>query len=180
MKPAHRIAALALPLLLAACTTVPTGPGVMVLPSSGKSFAQFRADDIECRNFAFASVGGQTASQSASDSGVKSAVVGTAVGAAAGAAIGGQEGAAIGAGSGLLIGSLMGTQSAYASGYELQHRYDISYIQCMYALGHKVPVSGRVYRYQRAAPYQPSGQPAGIPPPPPGSPPPPPPGVTVP
>ncbi|HEV7390795.1 MAG TPA: glycine zipper family protein [Burkholderiales bacterium] len=28
------------------------------------------------------------------------------------------------------------------SSYELQRRYDFSYIQCMYSKGHKVPVSG--------------------------------------
>ena len=31
--------------LLGACATVPTGPSVMVLPGSGKSFEQFQVDD---------------------------------------------------------------------------------------------------------------------------------------
>jgi outer membrane lipoprotein SlyB len=175
-----KIAVLALPLFVAACTTTPTGPNVMVLPSASKSFSQFRADDMECRNYALESVGGVSASQAASDSGVKSAVVGTAIGAAAGAAIGGEEGAAIGAGTGLLIGGLAGTQAAQASGYDLQHRYDVGYIQCMYALGHQVPVSGRVYRQPRPTRYVPPPPPPGIPPPPPGTPPPPPPGITAP
>jgi hypothetical protein len=174
------IAALALPLFVAACTTMPTGPSVMALPSASKSFSQFRADDMECRNYALESVGGMTASQAASDSGVKSAVVGTAVGAAAGAAIGGHEGAGVGAGTGLLIGSLVGTETAQASSYELQRRYDASYIQCMYALGHQVPVSGRIYRQPAPARYVPQTLPPGIPPPPPGPPPPPPPGITAP
>lgn len=187
MNTPMKIAALALPLLLAACTTVPTGPSVMVLPSNSMSFPQFRADDAECRNFAFASVGGQDANQAATDSGVKSAVVGTAVGAAAGALIGGQEGAAVGAGTGLLIGGAAGTQSAYYSGYELQRRYDASYVQCMYAKGHQVPVSGRVYRQSPPSRYLPPppprnypAPPQDIPPPPAGMPPPPPPGVTAP
>jgi outer membrane lipoprotein SlyB len=180
MQTPWKISVLALPLFVAACTTVPTGPSVMVLPSAGKSFSQFRADDIECRNYALESVGGMTAGQAASDSGVKSAVVGTAVGAAAGAAFGGEEGAAVGAGAGLLMGSLAGTQTAQASSYDLQRRYDAGYIQCMYALGHQVPVAGRVYRQPRPARYVPPPPPPGIPPPPPGPPPPPPPGITAP
>lgn len=175
-----KVAVFVLPVLVAACTTMPTGPGVMVLPSSSKSFAQFRADDMACRNYALESVGGVSPSQAASDSGVGSAVVGTVVGAAAGAAIGGQEGAAVGAGTGLLVGGLAGTQTAYASGYTLQRRYDVGYIQCMYAKGHQVPVYGRVYRESRSEREVPPSPPPGIPPPPAGMPPPPPPGVTAP
>lgn len=56
------------PRLVAACTTMPSGPSVMVLPSTSKSFDQFRADDMVCRNFALESVGGVTASQAATQS----------------------------------------------------------------------------------------------------------------
>ncbi|MGA8050776.1 MAG: hypothetical protein WCA09_11450, partial [Burkholderiales bacterium] len=100
MKPVLRIAPLAL-LLLGACTVMPAGPSVMVLPGTGKSFDQFRADDYMCRDYANAQIGGATAQQAATQSGVTSAAVGTLIGAAAGAAIGGQEGAAAGAGTGL-------------------------------------------------------------------------------
>ena len=34
--------------LLSACATVPTGPSVMVLPGSGRSFPQFQTDDANC------------------------------------------------------------------------------------------------------------------------------------
>lgn len=162
-----KIAALSATLLVAACTTMPSGPSVMVLPGSGKSFDQFRADDMACRNYALESVGGVTASQAATGSGVTSAVVGTVLGAAAGAAIDGHEGAAVGAGTGLLIGGLAGTGTAQASGYGLQYRYDTGYVQCMYAKGHQVPVSGRIYRQSRPATYFPPPPPAGTPPPPP-------------
>ena len=37
-----------------------------------------------------------------------------------------------------------GTGAADDSGYRLQRRYDYGYMQCMYAKGHKIPVSGRV------------------------------------
>ncbi len=166
------IYALRLPLLIAllvlgACAIAPTGPSVMALPGSGRSFDQFRADDFECRQYASAQIGGTTAEQAAADSAVRSAVIGTAVGALAGAAIGGNSrGAAVGAGTGLLVGSAAGSGAAGASAYTLQQRYDIGYTQCMYAKGHKVPVSGRFTSYQQQPPA------AYAPPPPPPPPPP--------
>ena len=175
MRLLARLSVLALPVLVAACTTMPSGPGVMVLPGTGMSFDRFRADDYECRNYALAGIGGVTPTEAAQQSGVGSAVVGTVVGAAAGAAIGGHEGAAVGAGTGLVVGSLAGTEAAQVSGYELQRRYDTAYIQCMYARGHRVPVSGRLYRESPPPAYSPP--PPGAPPPPPGMPPPPPPGL---
>src|SRR2546427_286978 len=68
---------LAAALLLGACVSVPSGPSVMVLPGTGKSFDQFRADDMDCRQFAYSQVGGTDANQLASESAVKSAAVGT-------------------------------------------------------------------------------------------------------
>lgn len=130
-------------LFLGACVSVPSGPSRMSLPGTGKSFDQFRLDDHDCRQFASAQAGGGTPDAAAADSGVKSAAVGTAVGAVAGAAIGGSRGAGVGAGVGLLGGALAGTGAANASSYSLQQRYDIGYTQCMYAKGHKVPVSGQ-------------------------------------
>jgi hypothetical protein len=175
-----KISVFALPWLVAACTTMPSGPNVMALPGTNKSFDQFRADDMTCRNYALETIGGVTPSEAATQSGVGSAIVGTAVGAAAGAAFGGQQGAAVGAGTGLLVGGLAGTQTAQVSGYGLQQRYDFGYIQCMYAKGHQVPVSGRIYQQSQAAaklPPPPPPPPSGVPPPPPGTPPPPPPGM---
>ncbi len=160
-------------LLLTACVSVPTGPSVMVLPGSGRSFDQFRYDDAECRQFAHSQIGG-SAGQYASTSGVNSAVVGTAVGAVAGAAIGGRQGAAVGAGTGLIFGSASGTGAAQASAYGSQRQYDNAYIQCMYAKGHSVPVSGNVTRQQ--LPSSPAPTSGTYPRPPAGSPPPPPPG----
>ena len=165
---------------LTACVSMPTGPSVMVLPGSSKSFEQFRTDDYDCRRYAYAQIGYTSARDASVSSGMGSAAVGTGLGAAAGAAIGGGEGAAIGAGTGLLAGGLAGTSSARTSGYERQYRYDISYIQCMYAKGHRVPVSGKITSELPPASQQPikiSPTPSGFtpPPPPPGNPPPPPP-----
>lgn len=139
----------------------------MVLPGSGKSFAQFRSDDLSCQQYAESLVGGASPGQAAADSGVRSAALGTVVGAAAGAAINGGSGAAAGAGAGLLIGALAGTGAAQDSAYGVQRRYDYGYTQCMYANGHRIPVAGG-YRYpSRRAAYPPPPPPPGYPPPPP-------------
>ena len=159
-------------LAVTGCASLPNGPSVMVLPGTGLSFEQFRNDDAICQQFAFSQVGGTTANQAGMNSGVTSAIVGTALGAAVGAAFGGGSGAAIGAGSGLLAGSIVGTGTASSSMYADQQRYDAAYIQCMYAKGHQVPVSGQFSGETAQRVVMP---PANIPPPPPGSPPPAPP-----
>jgi hypothetical protein len=159
--------------LLAGCATMPTGPSVMSLPGTGKSFDQFRLDDFVCRQFANEQSGGMTSQQAAQDSAVKSAVVGTILGAAAGAAIGSVSGdmgagAAIGAGSGLVLGSAAGSGYSSSSYYEAQRRYDHAYVQCMYAKGNRVPVYGRFESSTSSAPTEWESQyPAGYPPPPP-------------
>lgn len=182
MMKTARFAGLAIALAaLAGCVSIPGGPSQMSLPGSGKSFEQFRFDDADCRGFASAQIGGSSPNQAAVDSGVGSAAVGTAIGAAAGALIDGSSGAAAGAGVGLITGALIGSSTSYASGYALQHRYDMAYTQCMYAKGHKVPVSGRfastndrrAMRYGTPPPPPPPGY--GVPPADYGTPPPPPP-----
>ena len=175
--------ALAATLMLGACVSMPSGPAVTVLPGTGKSFDQFRADDGECRQFASNQVGGSTPDSVAESSGLNSAAVGTAVGALAGAIVGGQRGAASGAGLGLIVGGVSGAGAAGSSQRTLQQRYDSGYQQCMYAKGHRVPIAGRYERYDNSAQrpvtsYTPAPPPSASPPPPPaGTPPPPPPGV---
>lgn len=163
---------------VAACTTIPSGPSVMALPGTGRSFDQFRANDAQCRQFALGQIGGASANETAVESGVKSAAVGAAVGALAGVAMGGQRGAGVGAGMGLLAGSAAGAGAGQASGYGSQRRYDNAYVQCMYANGDRVPVSGRLTSAaDHSAPPAQAQSVYAPPPPPPGSPPPPPPGV---
>ncbi len=176
----RRLFILLIACILTACVNMPTGPSVMTLPGSGKSFDQFRYDDNECREYAYQQIGGKTPQQSSLTSGVESAAVATGLGAAAGAALGGGHGAAIGAGIGLLVGGLVGSGTASASGDVSQQRYDIGYIQCMYAKGHRVPVSGNITRdppTNSGVSQRISRPPADFtpPPPPPGNPPPPPP-----
>lgn len=153
--------------VLAGCATQPpTGPSVMVLPGSGKTFDQFRYDDNECRQYASTQLGGTTAQQASTNSALKSAAVGTAVGAAAGGLAGGNSGAGIGAGLGLAVGALTGMDASSSSGYSLQRRYDIAYEQCMYAKGHQIPMAAS--RYTPRAPARPAAPPPPPPPPPPG------------
>ncbi len=170
--------AAALAALAAGCVSMPTGPSMMVLPGTGRTFEAFRADDYTCRQYAYDQVGGSTAQRAAEDAGVRSAAVGALLGAAVGAAADGGSGAAVGAGAGLAMGGLVGTGAAESSGYGAQRRYDNAYIQCMYAKGHRVPVTGRFTSYTQGT--APAARPATPPPPPPGAtvtPPPPPAGT---
>jgi hypothetical protein len=168
--------------LLTACATIPTGPSMMVLPGTGKTFEQFQYDEAICRQYA-AQQTGTTTQQAASQSTITGAAIGTAVGAAAGAAIGAAAGspgtgAAVGAGAGLLGGTAVGASRGEAAVGSVQRRYDHAYLQCMYAKGHQIPVargSAPAYRSQPAPPPPPPPPPANVPPPPAGTPPPPPP-----
>jgi hypothetical protein len=175
MKTSLKLAAAGAVLLLAGCVSLPSGPSVMVLPGSGMSFDQFRADDLDCRVYA-GNQTGITPNSAGANSAVSSAVVGTVIGAVAGAALGGHNGAAEGAAVGLIGGSMYGASSSYGSQYAVQRAYDNSYTQCMYAKGHKIPTAGNYGNsYRRPASSYSSG--ASVPPPPPGAPPPPPPGA---
>ena len=173
-----RIGLIAVAAVFTGCTTVPTGPSTMALPGSTKGFDQFRYDDGSCRQYAYDSIGGQTAARAQEDAGVRSAVAGAVIGALLGGAISGGHGAAVGAGVGAAGGGIAGVSAGEVSGYEAQRRYDQAYTQCMYGKGHRVAVSGRVAPQAAAPAYAP-------PPPAParysyGPPPPPPPGVVVP
>ncbi len=178
-SPAYSFAAMSALLLLAGCASVPSGPSVMALPGSGKNFEQFRSDDAECRQFAQYQIGGTDAQHAGVDAGVRSAAIGTVVGAVAGAALGGRDSAGAGAATGLVVGSMAGAGAAQGSTYATQRNYDNAYVQCMYAKGHQVPVSGAMARSRTQAPVDRAG--ASYPPPPPsGNPPPPPPGYAPP
>jgi hypothetical protein len=63
-------------------------------------------------------------------------------------------------------------------GQTSQSRYDMTYVQCMYAKGHRVPWVGVPPSGVSSTPRPVTPRPAGVPPPPQGTPPPPPPGPT--
>ncbi len=164
-------------MLLAGCAaSIPSGPSVMVLPGSGKNFEQFRADDSICRQWA-GQQSGISANRAVNDTAIQNAAIGTVLGAAGGAAIGAATGnpatgAAVGSGVGLLGGSAVGANNAARAGWTVQHRYDVAYMQCMYAKGNQIPVSANSRRPPPPPPRRMA--PTDIPPPPPGLPPPPP------
>lgn len=181
----HRLAVVPLALSLAACATVPTGPSVMVLPGSTKTFEQFQVDDAVCRQWAHQQTG-TTAGKASSNTTATGAVAGTAIGAAAGAAIGAAAGnpaagAAIGAGTGLLGGTAIGAGQAQGAYHSVQQRYNMAFMQCMYAKGNQIPVArGSVapgYSSSTPPPPATAPRPSNVPPPPAGNPPPPPPGT---
>jgi len=152
-------------LTVAGCATVPSGPSVMALPGSGKTFEEFQADDAICRQWAAQQIG-LSPQETVNQNTATGAVVGTAIGAGLGAAIGAASGhagagAAIGAGSGLLVGTSAGANAGQFYGWQAQRRYDIAYTQCMYAKGNEIP--GVVTRSRRSRRIMPP------PPPPPGS-----------
>ena len=152
---------------LTGCSTIPTGPSVMVLPAPGKSFEVFRDDDFACRQWTGQQTGAPP-NDTVNQNLASGAAIGTLMGAGLGAAIGAASGdpgvgAAIGAGSGLLGGTAMAAGPAYAAGWEVQRRYDIAYQQCMYAKGNQIPG----LRASRGAYWVPPPPPPGTPPPPP-------------
>ncbi|HSF29088.1 MAG TPA: glycine zipper family protein [Candidatus Tectomicrobia bacterium] len=161
---------ISLPMLvcISACTTLPAGPNVMVLPGVGKPFDQFQVDDVVCRQYAQGQLGippGEATTQST----VQGAAIGTILGAAAGAAIGAaagspEIGAAVGAGTGVLVGTTAGAEAGYARAGTLQWRYDVAYVQCMYAKGNQVPGTAPSSSYVPPPPGTPP--PPGLPPPP--------------
>ena len=79
--------------LLASCSSIPTGPSMMALPGSTKSFDKFRIDDNHCRQYAHEQVNSNSSENSSKQAN--------------------------------------------------QHRYDVSYVQCMYGMDHRVPVYGQ-------------------------------------
>lgn len=179
----QRLVPLVIGLLLTSCASVPTGPNVMVLPGSGKDFSGFQVDDAMCRQWGLQQIGA-TPNQAANQSTVTGAAVGTVLGAAAGAAIGAAAGnpamgAAAGAGVGLLGGTAVGAGQGAGAGWTLQQRYDMAYMQCMYAKGNQIPVPGGFQEVQTGRSALPRvNVPPSVPPPPRGSPPPPPPGAS--
>jgi hypothetical protein len=167
--------------VLSGCATVPTGPSVMVLPGSGKSFEAFQSDDSVCRQWAGQQIGAPP-DEVTNKTLAGGAAIGTLAGAALGAAIGAASGhpgagAAVGAGSGLVAGTAVASGPAYATRWELQRRYDIAYGQCMSAKGNQIPGFMQHPRgVYSAPPPPPPGFTPGLPvPPSPGAYPPPPP-----
>jgi len=145
--------------ILGGCVTVPTGPSVMVLPGSSKSFEQFEADDGLCRQWSRQQIG-LSPQETVNKNTASGAAVGTLIGAGLGTAIGAASGAAgtgaaIGAATGLMFGAASGSSTGQYYGYEAQRRYDIAYQQCMYLKGNIIPGMVRTRTVRRLPPPPP-------------------------
>jgi hypothetical protein len=146
--------------LAAGCATFPTGPSVRVLPTPGKPYDLFLAEDSYCRRTADRQLGiapQQVAEQNTAAGAIVGTAVGTGIGAALGAASGNAgAGALIGGVSGLLIGSAAGSDAGRIEGREAQRRYDTVYLQCMYSHGNQVSSYGQRNYRRRAVILNPS------------------------
>ena len=153
--------AVAAALVLGGCAIAPTKPSVLVLPGTQKSPPEFQADSAACQQQAQAMLAPEV--QAINNQAATSAAVGTVIGAATGALFGYGNGSAVawGAGTGLAVGSAVGGGNSQNSSYGLQRRFDIAYLQCMYAHGNQVPGQAS---YRRQVPITPQ---ASRPPPPP-------------
>ncbi|NDL65844.1 glycine zipper family protein [Enterobacteriales bacterium SAP-6] len=133
-------------IVLMGCVSTPVAPTVMTLPGSGKTYDQFRVDDVICKNTAYSSLSGEASS--INNRSVATVAAGTAIGTAAGAMIGSAggprgtaDGAVIGAGGGLLAGAAVAGGKGGDAQDSLQDQYNVVYLQCMYAKGNKIPQS---------------------------------------
>jgi len=183
MRFMKRLIPITLVILAAGCATLPTGPSVWVVPTPGKPFDLFLAEDSYCRQAAERQIG-LLPQEVADQETAAGALIGTAVGTGVGAALGGASGnagagAVIGGVSGLMIGAASGADAGRMEGREAQRRYDTVYLQCMYSHGNQVPGVVRVYRrhvttppptsqydYTAPAPVYRYYPPPGTPPPP--------------
>ncbi|HYM01682.1 MAG TPA: glycine zipper family protein, partial [Stellaceae bacterium] len=122
---------------LAGCASQPIGPTVNVMPAPNKPFERFAEEDAFCRDFARQQIAG--APEQANSAVIGSAIVGTVLGAGLGAAVGGGQGAAAGAATGTIIGTGVGSSGAAWAQMTIQQRYNVAFMQCMYAKGNQVP-----------------------------------------
>jgi len=86
-----------------------------------KSFEQFQLDDVQCRQWALQQTG-----VTPNRAGAASTATGAAVGTAAGAGLG-------------AAAASPATGAAVGAGASAQNKYDIGYVQCMYAKRNQVP-----------------------------------------
>src|SRR5215813_6672427 len=124
-------------LFLGGCVMPPTIPTIPVAPGPNKTFESFAAEQSYCQQYATALTAPQA--YAATNQAVGTAILTTALGAALGGAIGGGHAAGIGAASGAAFGTVVGAGGSGFAQMSLQQQFDITYGQCMYAYGNRVP-----------------------------------------
>lgn len=157
------------PFVLAACVPAAFGPSVAVMPTPGKPFEVFAAEQTACRQFAEQQIAFARDQINAQIAG--GVLAGIALGAGQAAAFGGDAGAVLAsaASTGAAVGAA-GVPNAQLATAALQQQYDGAYGQCMYARGNQVPGYAvaspaireaprrRVRQQQRRTVPQPQGQ----------------------
>jgi hypothetical protein len=123
-------------ILLSGCVTPPMGPTALVMPGQGKPFGDFASDQTTCKRFASGEVDGGATLANLSQFGTVAMT--TALGAGLGGAVRGTRGAEVGGGVGAVGGVVASSRGTAAGQGSLQSRYDLAYIQCMYAHGNQI------------------------------------------
>jgi hypothetical protein len=137
--------------LVTACAIPPpNAPSVMAIPPPGKDLAVFQQEDVQCRNYAAATIGAlppEQAGPQPAAGGAGGPASGAAASSASGAASG-NAGATVGGAPGNSGDVAAGATNAAASAYNVQTRYNIAYTQCTYASGNAVlPMPASAYGY---------------------------------
>ena len=127
-------------LVLAGCYEMPGGPTVTALRGDAKSPDEFRTNDRDCRQYAFAQTNVVASGSADHAVRVTGSVHGTAVSTAADAAVDGRDPTAASGRPGSVIG---GIDSAQFAGYGLQQHYNRAYVECMYLKGNNVTLLAR-------------------------------------
>lgn len=123
--------------VVTACTIPPpSGPTVIAIPPPGKNLAVFQQEDVQCRNYAAATIGALPPGQATSPAAASPASNATAA----------EPGATIGGAAGYARNIAAGATYAASSAYDVQTRYDIGYTQCIYSSGNAIlPMPAGVY-----------------------------------
>jgi outer membrane lipoprotein SlyB len=140
-----------------------------MLPTPGKPYDLFSAEDAFCRQTADRQLG-MAPQDIANQNTATGAIIGTAVGTGLGAAIGSASGnagagAVIGAVSGLFVGTAAGSDAGRIEGRDAQRRYDTVYLQCMYSHGNRAYNPGQRYYRRRTVVVAPPSSGYGYAPP---------------
>jgi hypothetical protein len=144
-------------IMLSGCVTPPMGPTALVMPGQGKPFEDFAGDQSTCKQFASGEVSGGATLANLTQFGTVALT--TAVGAGLGGAVRNTRGAEIGGGAGAIAGLAATSRGAAAGQGSLQSRYDLAYIQCMYARGNQIATAAQAKpAAQRAARHTTSGR----------------------
>jgi len=126
--------------LITACSGIPDGPEVQVMPGRGRTLASFQIDDEFCREFAVARLGADGSDQAVARFAATAGAVGATLGGVIGGVLAGPRGATYGAANAARGGGEFAYgQSASSVRQKYQSRYDHAFVQCMYARGHRTP-----------------------------------------